>query len=134
MKKYILYLGSILMLAGCTKLDQEPQATASQDAVFGSEKGLQLYTASFYNGLPAAGDVVRADNMCDYDARTDVPSFLTATGFNAQQSSGWGWTALRNINYFIENCTNPAVAPSVRDNYIAIARFFRALFYYDKVQ
>lgn len=124
---------SVIVFSACKKLDQEPQATASAQAVFGSEKGLQLYTASFYNGLPAANDVVRADNMSDYAARTDVPTFLTATGFNAEQSSGWGWGPLRNVNYFIANCTNPSVPEAVRLNYIGIARFFRALFYFDKV-
>jgi hypothetical protein len=134
MKKIFIYIiAGTLLLAGCKKLDQLPQATASKEAVFGSEKGLQLYSASFYNNLPAANDVVRADNMSDYAARTDVPTILTANGFGPLQSSGWSWTALRNINYFLENNTNPAISESVRSNYNGIARFFRALFYYDKV-
>lgn len=135
MKKILTGLsGLMILVTGCKKLDQEPRATTSNSAVFGSEKGLQLYAASFYNNLPAANDVVRADNMCDYAARTDVPTFLTANGFGPQQSSGWSWTALRNINYFIENCTDPAVPEAIRKNYIGQARFFRALFYFDKVQ
>jgi len=135
MKKILLYSGCILIiLNACNKLDQEPQATASQQAVFGSEKGLQLYTGSFYNNLPFANDIVRADNMSDYAARTDVVSFLTATGFGPDQAGGWSWTALRNINYFIENNTNPAVPEAIRNNYTATARFFRALFYFDKVK
>lgn len=135
MKKFFLLISfGALLFSGCKKLDQEPQATATKSAVFGSEKGLQLYVASFYGNLPSAGDVIRADAVADYAARTDVPSYLTATGFTPLQSSGWSWTALRNINYFIENCTDPAVPTAVRQNYIGIARFFRALFYYDKVQ
>lgn len=134
MKQIIFFIGGLMILvSACKKLDQEPQATASRQAVFGSEKGLQLYIASFYNNLPSGNDVVRADNMSDYAARTDVPSFLTATGFSAEQSSGWSWTNLRNINYFIENNTNAAVPEAIRQNYTAIARFFRAVFYYDKV-
>jgi hypothetical protein len=135
MKKILLYTGCILIiLNACKKLDQEPQATASQKAVFGSEKGLQLYAGSFYNNLPFANDIVRADNMCDYAARTDVVSFLTASGFGPDQAGGWSWTALRNINYFIENNTNVAVPEAIRNNYTATARFFRALFYFDKVK
>lgn len=135
MKQLLLSIGALMMLAaGCKKLDQEPKATALRSAVFGDERGLQLYVASFYNNLPNGGDVVRADNMADYAARTDVPTFLTSTGFTAQQGSGWSWTALRNINYFIENNIDPAVPAATRQNYTAIARFFRALFYYDKVQ
>lgn len=135
MKNIFLFGVLVLLVAGsCKKLDQEPRATATEKAVFGSEKGLQLYVASFYNNLPSAGDVVRADAMADYAARTDVPGFLTPSGFTPLQSSGWSWSALRNINYFIENCTDPEVPAAVRQNYIAIARFFRALFYYEKVQ
>jgi hypothetical protein len=134
MKHLILYsIALTIVVSSCKKLDQEPQASASHSAVFGSEKGLQLYTASFYNALPAANDVVRADAMADYGARTDVPSLITANGFGPQQSSGWSWSALRNINYFIENNNHPNVAEPVRRNYTAIARFFRALFYFDKV-
>jgi hypothetical protein len=134
MKHLILYsIALTIVVSSCKKLDQEPQASASHSAVFGSEKGLQLYTASFYNALPAANDVVRADAMADYGARTDVPSLITANGFGPQQSSGWSWSALRNINYFIENNNHPNVAEPVRLNYTAIARFFRALFYFDKV-
>jgi hypothetical protein len=40
---------------------------------------------------------------------------------------------LRNINYFIVNCVDPTVSETVRNNYIGVARFFRAMFYYDKV-
>lgn len=135
MKKILLYAaGLMIVAAGCKKLEQEPQSNASKPAIFGSEQGLQLYSRSFYNNLPDANTVVRADNMGDYAARTDVPSFLTANGFGPTQSSGWSFTALRNINYFLENNNNPAIAENVRKNYDGLARFFRALFYYDKVQ
>ncbi|WP_290795243.1 RagB/SusD family nutrient uptake outer membrane protein [Flavihumibacter sp. UBA7668] len=134
MKQLILSAAVMSTLAiSCKKMDLSPVATADKNAVFGSEKGLQLYATSFYNDLPAAGDVVRADNMSDYGARTDVPTFLTANGFTPLQGSGWSWTALRNINYFIENNNNPAVPEAIRTNYQATARFFRALFYFNKV-
>lgn len=135
MKKIFLFIiPAFMILAGCKKLKQEPEATASKSAVFGSEKGLQLYTMSFYNSLPSGADVVRADNMSDYAARTDVPTFLTASGFGPNQSSGWNWTALRNINYFLENNNSTTIPENIRRNYDGLARFFRALFYYEKVQ
>lgn len=134
MKQLVIVAASLCMLVfGCKKMDLAPVATADKNAVFGSEKGLQLYATSFYNDLPTGGDIVRADNMSDYGARTDVPAFLTTSGFTALQSSGWGWTALRNINYFLENNNHPAVPEAVRTNYQATARFFRALFYFNKV-
>jgi len=123
-----------LTLAGCNELDQVPEATATKTAVFSSERGLELYANSFYNILPTAGDIIRSDEMADYGARTQVPDFLREGAYSSRQSSGWTWTNLRNINYFLENNNNPAVAADVRRHYTALARFFRAWFYFDKVK
>lgn len=142
------YLAAVaLLLTACSKqLDQNPQATATRDVIFGTEQGLALYANSFYDGLPAEGslpaesilpagaDIYEGDNMVDYAARTQVPDFLRTGAYGPRQSSGWTWRQLRNINYFIANCNNPAVSPAVNNNYIALARFFRAWFYFDKVK
>jgi len=122
-------------LASCGKeLDQTPQSTASKDAVFSNEKGLELYANSFYDILPSANDIIRSDAMSDYGARTQVPDFLREGAFGPRQSSGWDWRSLRNINYFIANANNPNISPAVQQHYIGLARFFRAWFYFDKVK
>jgi hypothetical protein len=124
-----------LVFAGCKKeLNQTPVSTADRDVIFGSEQGLALYANSFYEGLPNGAGIYEGDNMVDYAARTQVPDFLREGAFGPRESSGWDWTQLRNINYFIANCNNPNVAPEVNTNYIALARFFRAWFYFDKVK
>lgn len=133
-QKFLWLLLAGGLIAGCNKLDQLPEATATQEAVFGSEKGLELYAYSFYDILPDANAIHRGDEMSDYGARTQAPDFLREGGFNSRQSTGWTWTQLRNINYFIENCTNPKIPEDVRKNYIGLARFFRAYFYFDKVK
>lgn len=127
------------VLAGsCSKqLDQQPVSTATKDAIFANESGLQLYSNSFYNVLPGMGDVFRADAMSDYAAVNAVPDFLRENAYNARvqaEIDNWKFTDLRNINYFIVNNTNPVLSQTVRDNYTGLARFFRALFYYNKVQ
>ncbi len=135
MKKYsIALILAGLSLAGCNDLNQMPEATASREAVFGSEKGLDLYANSFYDNLPTASDIHQSDAMADYAARTQVPDFLREGAFGPRQSSGWSWTALRNINYFIANNTSPAVPVEIRRHYMGLARFFRAYFYFDKVK
>ncbi|MBO0358215.1 RagB/SusD family nutrient uptake outer membrane protein [Hymenobacter sp. BT186] len=135
MKRYFGWLILLsLTFASCEKLDQEPEATVTNEAVFGSEAGLQLYSNSFYDVLPTANDIHQGDAMADYSARTQVPDFLRTGAFSARQSSGWDWTRLRNINYFIANCNNPAIAPAARNHYLGLARFFRAWFYFDKVK
>ncbi len=72
--------------------------------------------------------------MVDYGATNTLSGFTLFNAFSENNSSGWSWSDLRNINYFIVNCTDPAVPESVRNNYIGLARFFRAWFYYDKVR
>lgn len=125
-----------VLLVSCAKnLDQTPQSTANRDAVFGSEDGLKLYTNSFYNMLPDINTPFRTDcDLSDYGATTSVPTYLRTGAFSSRQSSGWSWTDLRNVNYFIQNCNNPAVSQTVRENYIGLAKFFRAYFYFEKVK
>lgn len=138
MKKYFLLplLLPVLLLSGCTKeLNQTPQSTATVDAVFGTTGGLQLYSTSFYDNLPGINDVYKTDaGMSDFGTQSSPPAFLISGAYSSRQSTGWTWTALRNINYFIANCNNPAVPIAVRQNYIGLARFFRAYFYYNMVQ
>ena len=131
--KYLWFVLLLFLLAGCEKeLDQTPLSTTSKSAVFGSQEGLELYTNSFYSILP--GRTTNLDAMSDYLAVKAVPTFIQEGAFAATLSSGWTWTALRNLNYFIVNCNDPKVPISVRKNYIGIARFFRAYFYFDKVK
>jgi hypothetical protein len=135
MKKFLLcFIPAIIVFAGCKKLDQTPEDTATREAVFSNEKGLELYANSFYNMLPTATDAHKGDAMADYSARSQAPDFLIAGAYGPRQSTGWSWTDLRNINYFLENNNDPKVPVAVRQQYNALARFFRAYFYYDKVR
>jgi starch-binding outer membrane protein, SusD/RagB family len=149
------YIPVFLLLAGalatgCDSLEQNPVATSSKDAVFGSENGLSLYANSFYNWMPDANNITQSESMADYAARRDVPQFvrggvysprvsdLTSSGQYEVVALGgnvnWQWTTLRSINYFLENNTNEVVPERVRNNYNGIARFFRAWFYFEKVK
>ena len=47
-KKYLWLFFIAAFVIVVTKLEQLPEATASRDAVFSSEKGLELYANSFY--------------------------------------------------------------------------------------
>ncbi len=135
MKRILIWLiPAAISFASCKKLDQVPQDTATKEAVFGSEKGLELYANSFYRLLPSASDAHKGDAMSDYAARSQAPDFLLPGAFGPRQSSGWTWDGLRNINYFLENNNNLKVPAAIRQQYTALARFFRAYFYYTKVR
>ncbi|MBE9662031.1 RagB/SusD family nutrient uptake outer membrane protein [Mucilaginibacter myungsuensis] len=135
MKKYYIFtLLGCLSFAACKKLDQTPQSSASKAAVFSTENGLRLYTNSFYGMGFLPRNSTTQDAMSDYLAVKSVPDFIRQGGFAANNSSGWDWSDLRNINYFIENCDDPAVPLATRKNYLGIARYFRAYFYMEKVK
>lgn len=130
-KLYILFLLMSFVAVSC-ELEQIPQSTASREAVFGSESGLQLYTNSFYGMLPNRSTSL--DAMSDYMVVKSVPTFVQEGAYAATLSSGWDWGDLRNVNYFLQNNKNPKVPEDVRRNYNAIAKFFRAYFYFEKVK
>jgi len=133
-KQYIWILLGLLSFTACKKLDQEPESTASKKAVFGSESGLKLYTNSFYAMEFLPKNSTSQDAVSDYLAVKSVSDFIRPGIFTSTQSNGWTWTDLRNINYFIENCKDPSVPADVRNNYLGIARYFRAYFYMEKVK
>ena len=130
MKKIIFPL--IVMACFCScDMKEVPQAQISREPIFNSESGLKLYTNSFYDVFPNSTTIY---SNSYYIALNSVIKYFTANGFSPEESSGWNWGALRNINYFIANCTDQSVPVDVRNNYIGIARFFRAYFYFDMMK
>src|SRR5690554_683117 len=137
MKKIFLLLFIVILASvGCDNdfLEETPKDTVGSDPVFSSENGLQLYTYSFYNVLPDAMAIFNGDNISDYGSRRTITEFLTPGAFTASESSGWSWGDLRNINHFLANNNNEQVPLDVRQHYNGLARFFRAWFYFEKVQ
>jgi len=126
-------IGGLCLLAAACDLEQSPVSATNQASVFASEAGLQLYTNSFTNTWPSVNAVYLGDDVSDYLAVRGASSYLLPS-FTPNNQGGWSWTALRNINYFIESNVDPAVPEAVRNNYTALARFSRALFYFDKVK
>lgn len=132
---YFFYTALAISLLACQKLDQQPEDTATGEAIFNTENGLALYANSFYDILPSGNDIIRSDEMTDYGARNQVPDFLRAGAYGPQQSTGWeDWDKLRNINFFLANCNSPQVSDEVKSHYIGLARFFRSWFYFNKVK
>ena len=130
----IMILLGCITFAACKKLDQQPQSTPSKEIVFGTESGLKIATNAFYGLDFLPKNSTSQDAMSDYLAVKAVPDFIRPGAFGANNSSGWVWRDLRQINYFIENCNNPAVPVAIRKNYLGIARYFRAYFYMEKVK
>ena len=141
MKRYFLLImiAFIATFSGCN-LDEFSVTSTDKRAIFSTEEGLLAYSMSFYDMFPGAGDMslIEYSNPTDYGASREINRFILLNGYSENNSSGWSatsnWNLLRNVNYMIVNCTDPAVSETVRNNYIGLARFFRALFYYDMVR
>lgn len=135
MKKFILFtLATVFLFSGC-EMYEAPVTSTDKKAIFSSEEGLSAYSTSFYNMLPAANDqAIVEQSLVDYGATNTLTGYLSLNAYSENNSTGWSWSNLRNVNYFITNCTDPAVPESVRNNYIGLARFFRAWFYYGMVR
>lgn len=130
MKKSILPLIALFFLSACT-MKELPEAQISQKPVFNSETGLKMYTNSFYDVFPNSTTIY---TYSYYIALNQVIKYFTENGYSPEESSGWNWGTLRNINYFIANCNSESVPLDIRSNYLGIARFFRAYFYFDMMK
>ncbi|MBV8388986.1 MAG: RagB/SusD family nutrient uptake outer membrane protein [Mucilaginibacter sp.] len=140
MKKYIIYtLFAAVAFTGCKKdaLDRFPQTSISPNLFFNTESDLSLYV----NGLltmPDRGSYLSlseqsSDNVAT-TANVEVKNVMQGN-VNAQNTTtGWDWGRLRDINYFLVNYNKAKVTADIKNHYAGLARYYRALFYMDKVK
>ena len=140
MKHLILYsllIGSLIFTSCENLLEKEPIHQLNASTFFSSENDLRIYSYSFYErGLPSADDIAKADGTSDYAAINSPSTFLSGN-WSAIDQGGWGigsWSALRNINYFLEHAPKAPISESVLNHYLGLARYWRAVFYLNKVQ
>ena len=133
--KYYLNLMAVLFVAGCfsaceSLLNMEPEDTMRPDTFFADEIQLELWTSQFYSQFDAADDaaLIEADDVVD----TNLGSLLMGQRM-ASNESGWTWTMLRKINFYLQNSYR-CESESVRNQYDGVAYFMRAYFYYIKVR
>jgi hypothetical protein len=140
MKKQLLAYTLLILgasLGACKKdfLERRPLSEISPQDFFNTEKDLEMYTNSLYGNLPGT-DIYSADNTSDNvetAATNEVVAGRTIVKTSAGEA-GWNWGALRNMNYFLVNYNKAATPDSLKNHYAGIARFFRAFFYFEKVQ
>ncbi|MDR2806361.1 MAG: RagB/SusD family nutrient uptake outer membrane protein, partial [Dysgonamonadaceae bacterium] len=122
-----ILLGILLSSCDLTLL---PEDKISPEIFFGSAQELELWTNQFYTILDGA-DAAAGQAVDDNVSRT-MGAVISGTR-SAADESGWTWTRLRAINYCLQNmgnCTDDAA----KTKYTAVCYFFRAYFYFQKVQ
>jgi len=125
-----------ITFASCSKdfLDREPFDKLVPNNYFTTEADLQLYSNSFYQQfIPAGLAIVQADEMGEYTSKNNSPKFISGN-FSSIDQGQWSWGKLRNINYFLSKYNNPSIPEEARNHYAGVARFYRAMFYFDMVK
>ena len=125
-----------LLLIGCDAdiLDQPPGDAITSDEFFNTAADLEAYTNDLYGVLPTKSvymDDSDSDNILGVSAGDRLRG--TRRVPTDRGSGGWSWGHLRRINYFLENYNRVDDAQATA-KYSGIAKFFRAYFYFEKVQ
>lgn len=130
---------ALALMVACNDdfLERYPQSQVSPQAFFNNEAELMLYTNSFYSYLPGEGiftDDFSSDNI-EQGSINNLVAGRTIVPTSASEA-GWTWSQLYNINYFIANYRKAYEKEdaAIVNHYGGIARFFRALFYFEKVK
>ncbi|WP_025764378.1 RagB/SusD family nutrient uptake outer membrane protein [Dyadobacter tibetensis] len=139
MKKYIFF-SLLVLITGLTACDEDflnryPQTSISPEAFFNTEEDLALYI----NGLLSMPDRYSYlnDQNTDNAATTgavEMKTIMTGSTTSENITGGWSWSRLRDINYFLDNYQKAEVSAEVKNHYAGLARYYRALFYMEKVK
>lgn len=130
--KHIMLAVIILTLTACEDfLVRKPKDELSPDTYFRTETECQLYTNNFYTILPAASDFYLEDD--DYIIPNSLSAKVIGNRVVPTTAGTWNWNMLRQINFFLSR-SHQCEDNAVRERYEALAKFFRAYFYFEKVK
>ncbi|SJN19703.1 Putative outer membrane protein, probably involved in nutrient binding [Sphingobacterium sp. JB170] len=137
MKKLGILFFGILILSSCeSQFDQFPETqVAESPSLFKNAASLKTFTDGFYNNLDH--NSIKDDKYSDNMEHITTPPAMRSSNYTlptALGSGGWSWGELRNLNYFIQNVNEHTEDTQLKQQNLAIAKFFRAWFYFKKVR
>lgn len=131
MKRYIYSVFFVMgLITTSCDLNELPQASITPETFFRTENDLHLYTNSFYNAFPGASSFYN-ENV-DITTGREIPEIIRGAYVIPNTGGGWSWGTLRNINFYLER-SGQCDDENARNRYDAVAKFFRAYFYYGMV-
>lgn len=145
MKKIFAIITLTLISIGLTScgdfLQRDTYDRVSSDEFWKSETDIELYAMGLLNSmLPGAQSIMTSDADADHCAQVLAATLIRPDGNIAPENQGgWtegSWTGLRRINYMLDNMPKckGVVSDEVYNHYEGVARFWRANFYFGKVQ
>lgn len=157
MKKYILALGLAATLFGCNDdfMERYPLDTVTDENFWQSESDLKLYLNELYptyikghgdgwaaskylyplpiTGSPLAYGDFYSDNCVRTGSEPKEMAGMSLIPTSASSASGWTWTNLRSINFFLQRYQKANLSAEKLAQYAGEAYFFKAMEYYRKV-
>jgi hypothetical protein len=143
--KNSFYLSIFFLIIACTSckkdfLNRDPQTAIAPGQFFKTEQDLSLYINGML-AIPGTDSYIssgeQGSDNCATTGNVEIKTVLEGTPTDQTITSGWGygdWAGLRNANYFLDNCNGAAVSQTVKNHYIGLAKYYRAIFYFEKVK
>ena len=126
--KILTIIAAAVCFASCD-LNYTPLSKLSPETFFSNENELQAFSNTFYSTL----NMNTYDEVSDLHIKNSLSEVMNGTRTVPNSGGGWSFTDLRNFNTLIEYSVN-CPDEKVRTQYVALARFFRANYYYEKVE
>ncbi len=130
----IIAVMALAAFSSCKKeafLDRFPLDSFSELTFFKTETDLKLYANQFYSTLPV--EFASNDVASDDEVPLSQNSFLAGTYVIPATGGGWDWGTIRSCNFFLQRYQNATIDAVIKEQYAAEVRFFRAMFYWQKV-
>ena len=120
---------------GCDDLlDITPKNKTTPDSFFSNEKELKAFSMNFYTMFPTTGIYLANDDVyTQYTLSDEIRGGNVRSIAASASDGGWSWGALVTVNTMLDNLGNCS-DEQIRTRYEALARFFRAYFYFEKVK
>lgn len=133
-KKIVLVITMCLGILSCSDdtLDKEPLSEVTTENFFNTASDLELYTNGFYRMFPSTS-IYNGDATVDNIVQNELSDVMRGTRLVPTSGGGWNWDYLRDINFFLQEYTRSEDGQA-KAQYGGVARFFRAYFYFDKLQ
>lgn len=135
--KYIIAIIALAtcLLGGCNDdfLDKLPETSLTEQTFFNTVKDLETYSYNLYGMIPYSFDDNNSDNILSHTDGTELESMIRGE-VDADRTKSWSWGNLRTINFFLTNIPKVTGDETEIRHYEGLGRFFRALFYWDKVK
>lgn len=122
-----------LLISSCTDvLDLAPKDQLSDKTFWKTAQDLEVYANALYQNIPGARDNSIADGW-DNQVPNNRNTVLWGEGIVPVSGGGWAssdWANIRSCNYFLERHHQ---VKEEHSKYVGEVRFFRAMFYFDKL-